>query len=63
MPVARNSPLRSGAIAFGQQADIWLANARPNLPTANFTYFRNVCPKSPQAIVENANMLNNKKKL
>ena len=40
--VARNSPLRFGATALGQQADMWLANARPNLPVANFTYPPNV---------------------
>jgi len=25
-----NSPLRFGAIALGQHADMWLAHARPN---------------------------------
>jgi len=27
-----------GAIALGQQEDMWLAHARPNLPSANFAY-------------------------
>ncbi|UYZ40485.1 MAG: hypothetical protein N2V74_03890 [Candidatus Methanospirare jalkutatii] len=31
-----------GAFALGQQEDMWLAIARPNLPTANFTYPQNV---------------------
>jgi len=37
--------LRFGAIVFRQQADMWLANARPNLlhsRSANFTYPQNV---------------------
>jgi len=43
-PVARNFPLavaRFGAIALGQQVDMWLATVRLNLlrlPFANFTY-------------------------
>jgi len=38
-----NSPLRFGANAFGQQADMWLAYARPNFALRrNFTYPRDV---------------------
>ena len=40
---AHDSPLRFGAIALGQQADIWLRlRLRPNLPSVNFTYPKNI---------------------
>jgi len=39
----RNSPLRFGANALGQQEDMWLAIARPNPDyRRDFTYPQNV---------------------
>ena len=42
IPVARNSPHRIGAIALGQQEDMWLRYAPLKFAIANFTYPRNV---------------------
>ncbi|RLC74784.1 MAG: hypothetical protein DRI61_16030, partial [Chloroflexi bacterium] len=49
-PVARNSPLRFGANALGQQADMWLAIARPNFAKRNFAYPRNVSRNSARRL-------------
>ncbi|MDF2955674.1 MAG: hypothetical protein OD815_001290 [Candidatus Alkanophagales archaeon MCA70_species_2] len=38
IPVARNSPHRIGAIALGQQEDMWLRYAPLKFAIANFTY-------------------------
>ena len=46
-PFAHDSPLRFGANALGQQADMWLRfRLRPNIARRNFTY--------PQNVVQNA---------
>ncbi|MCW7075238.1 MAG: hypothetical protein OCU24_05230 [Candidatus Methanospirare jalkutatii] len=43
MSGVRDARLRIARVfALGQQEDMWLAIARPNLPTANFTYPQNV---------------------
>jgi len=40
---AHDSPLRFGAIALGQQVDMWLRlRLRPNSPSVNFTYPKNI---------------------
>ena len=47
--LARNSPLRFGALALGQQVDMWLSQS-PNLAKRNFTYPQNVRRKQEEYI-------------